>query len=92
MSSLLIAVAMQVMACAIPAFHDYYLFSVYSRDLSTHFEERSNQNWAAYTNGEVTKFDYEALLGYAQRKGDKQMVNYVRLLNEYANGICEQLI
>ena len=91
MSSLLIAVAMQVMACAIPAFHDYYLFSVYSRDLSTHFEERSNQNWAAYTNGEVTKFDYEALLGYAQRKGDKQMVNYVRLLNEYANGICEQL-
>lgn len=76
------------MACYTPVTHDYYLFSVYHRDLSADFNERCDQNWAAYTQGEITSFDYEELLAYAQKHGDKQMATYIRLLNQYVNGIC----
>ena len=91
MSSILAIMAMTAMACYYMVDHDYYLFSVYNRELKTHFEDLSNQNWAAYTNGEVNKFDYDALLAYAQRKNDVQMVKYIRLLNEYAFQICPKL-
>ena len=84
-------VALTATACLTPVIHDYYLFSVYHRDLNADFEKRCNQNWAAYTQGKVTCFDYEALLKYTQQKKDAQMTAYVKRLNQYVNGICSEM-
>ena len=86
--SLLLTVSTMAMACAWPAIHNYYVYSIYNRNLmSDRFEDITNQNWKAYTEGRVETYDADEVMAYAKSKNDTEMMAYLRLLNQYL-GIC----
>ena len=87
---LILLLAGKALACGWSPTHNFYLFSVYNRALmQNQFIDRINSNWDAYTEGEVKEYDHDKLLAYAQRKGDTQMAEYLKLLDSYLN-ICER--
>lgn len=83
--SLLALSALQALACAWPDTHNYYLFSVYSRQ--DNFADRSRQqcldNWSAYLGEPCEWFDAETVAAAARRKGDVLMASYVSQLERY---------
>lgn len=91
--SLFTAVCIYAGACVSESTHNYYMFSVYDRQLNgdnylarinqNDFGKRIDLNWSAYTQGEITSYQSAKLRAYAQRKGDKAMLNYIRLLDLY---------
>lgn len=86
--SLLLTMSVAAMACAYPSIHNYYVFSVFNRNmLSDRFGEITNKNWEAYTEGKVKEFDADKVMAYARSKNDTEMIAYLRLLNQYL-GIC----
>lgn len=89
-SLLFLLLAGKASACGWGPTHNYYLFSVYNRNLmQNQFIDRTNSNWDAYTGGAIKEYDYDELLAYAQRKGDTEMANYLKLLDEYIH-ICNR--
>ena len=89
-SLLALLIAGKALACAWGPTHNYYLFSVYHRHLlSNQFIDRTNSNWAAYTNGATKEYDHDELLAFAQKKGDTEMAEYLTLLDQYLN-ICDR--
>lgn len=86
--SLLLAVSAAAMACAYPSTHNYYVFSVFNRNLmSDRFGDITNKNWEAYTEGAVKEYNADKVMNYARSKGDTEMMAYLRLLNQYLS-IC----
>ena len=86
--SLLLALSGAAMACGYPRIHNYYVFSVFNRNLlSNRFEEITNKNWEAYTEGKVKEYDADKVMAYAKSKNDTEMMAYLRLLNQYLS-IC----
>lgn len=83
--SLLALTTLQALACAWPDTHNYYLFSVYSRQ--DNFADRSRQqcldNWSSYLGEPCRWFDAEAVAAAARRKGDALMASYVGQLERY---------
>lgn len=91
--SLFSGISAYACACISETTHNYYMFSVYDRQLNGNnyltrinqddFIRKINLNWSAYTAGEITSYQSAKLRAYAQRKGDKAMLNYIRLLDLY---------
>lgn len=91
--SLFAGISIYAGACVSESTHNYYMFSVYDRQLNgdnylarinqDDFSKKINQNWAAYTDGEITSYQSDKLRAFAQHKGDKAMFNYIRLLDLY---------
>ncbi|MBR5087673.1 MAG: hypothetical protein IKX31_11795 [Muribaculaceae bacterium] len=97
-----IAVAtLQAWACGGWVRPNYYMFSVFNRDLMDDpFAQETKQYWVNYTGDESAEYACETL-GYvkpeefdksenliiktARKKGDKETLNYLRLLTEYLN-------
>src|SRR5574344_612332 len=95
-ASLLAASGLYANACAYEGTHNYYMFSVFNHDYTgenyavarinqNDFTDKINQNWTAYTGGEIKTYDSARLRRYAMVKGDQQMLKYIKLLDKYLN-------
>ena len=85
----MLLVPLGALACAIPVTHNYYMFSVFdNRLMDDVMTARTNECWAAYSDGAVNNFDETALLNIANKKHDGQMASYVRNLAAYVR-ICK---
>ena len=93
-ASLLAASGLYANACAYEGTHNYYMFSVFNHDYTgenyavarinqSDFTDKINQNWTAYTGGEIRTYDSARLRRYAMVKGDQQMLKYIKLLDRY---------
>ncbi len=87
--SLLIGWATDLMACAFPATHNYYLFSsLDKKDWRQSINERTLDNWRAYAGKEeMYWFDAKEMREVAQQKGDALMMTYIDHLQKYL-AIC----
>ena len=74
--------------------HNNYLFSVFPRELmnTNLFTDRIDAFWESYTNGKVDNYRWNAeiIMETAQKKGDQEMVDYLKMLNKYME-ISDQL-
>lgn len=87
--SVLLALASEILACAIPGTHNYYLFSVVNtKDFRSHFESTTLDNWRAYAGKQdLWWFDADEMTNIARRKGDVEMIGYIANLQRYLD-IC----
>jgi hypothetical protein len=85
MFAFLLSFPLNAWACAIPGTHNYYLFStVGARDWSVDTENRTLENWRAYTGmKELYWFDEDTLRAVAKQKNDALMVSYIDCLSRY---------
>ncbi len=83
--SVMVALATDLLACAYPATHNYYLFSVVERqDWAGSTERRCLDNWGAYIGqADYSWFDAEEVKEAARKKGDALMVSYIVNLKKY---------
>ena len=84
--SLMTAIAMKAMACAIPETHNYYLFSpITGQEFRQRVEKLTEDNWQAYlgTKQEYFYFNADDVIKAAQAKNDQLMVSYVQNLKRY---------
>ncbi len=74
--------------------HNNYMFSVFRHEdaYKTLFTDRLDEFWKTYTKGEVEHYQYNAeqIEAFAKKKGDTEMMNYLKLLNQYLE-ISDQL-
>ena len=74
--------------------HNHYLFSVFRREMmnSFLFEKEINAFWETYTNGACDNYSWnkELIMNAAKKKGDQEMINYLKQLNVYLD-ISDQL-
>ena len=99
--SLIAMAALQSWACGGWVRPNYYMFSVFNRDLMDNpFLKDTKQYWVDYTGKESAEYACESL-GYtkpeefdksdniiietARKRGDKETLNYLRLLVQYLN-------
>lgn len=88
----------KVSACAIErSDHNYYMFSVFQREcMDPAYLDDINNFWKTYAgqedNGQTDfyKWNKEEIMAIAKKKGDAQMVAYLRLLNRYIK-VCESV-
>jgi hypothetical protein len=90
--SVLAALATDLLACAIPATHNYYLFSVVEHtDWMQSIDRRCMDNWEAYSGKQnLYWFDAVEMKGVAQAKGDALMMSYIDQLQRYL-GVVGQM-
>lgn len=91
--SILSSACMYAGACINEGTHNYYMFSVYDRELNgdnnlarinqNDYINRLNKNWDVYTNGLIKGYDSKKLHAYATQKKDAQMLNYIKQLDIY---------
>ena len=85
--SLLLAISTTAWCCLWIETTNYYLFSVFRREMMNErlFEDRTNQFWEQYTNGQCSSYQWheEEILEYAKNKKDNEMVNYLTYLQKY---------
>lgn len=98
----IIAVAtLQAWACGGWFRPNYYMFSVFNRDMMDNpFINETRQYWVNYTGNERAEYACESLgnvkpeefdksdnviIATARKKGDKETLNYLRLLVQYLN-------
>jgi hypothetical protein len=83
--SLLTLLATDLLACAIPGTHNYYLFStVEKQDWQQSVQQRTLDNWAAYAGEkDLYWFNAEEMRSAAQKKGDALMITYIDNLEKY---------
>ena len=83
--SLLAMLASDVLACAIPGTHNYYLFSsIEKKDWSQSIYNRMLDNWKAYAGlKELYGFNADDMRQAARQKGDALMVSYIDHLQKY---------
>jgi hypothetical protein len=86
-SCLLAIATLPLLACAWPATHNWYLFSVCDdNEFSERVRSTTEANWKAYlgvTEDRWTYYDADAVIKVAQRKNDALMVSYVKNLEKY---------
>ena len=88
----------QASACAIErSNHNYYMFSVFQREcMNPAYLDDINRYWKAYAgqadNGadEFYKWNQDEIMAAARKKGDQQMVAYLRQLNRYLK-VCDEV-
>ena len=77
------------MACAFEGpTHNYYLFSVFHRSLmGDRFATETDVFWNKYVDNDPRFSSYrwsrEVVMDVAKRRGDTEMMGYLRLLNSY---------
>ena len=92
---------MQAWACGGWVRPNYYMFSVFNRDMMEDtYQQEANKFWASYVGddfydsmlsdfGNVTPQEFDksenALITTAKKKNDTEMLSYLRLLNKYLN-------
>lgn len=97
--SLLAFATLQALACGGWVRPNYYMFSVFNRDLMENsYQQEANKFWESYVgdsfygymvedfgNIDPKEFDKSenALIKAAKKKGDTEMLTYMRLLNKY---------
>ena len=97
--SLLAFATLQELACGGWVRPNYYMFSVFNRDLMENsYQQEANKFWESYVgdsfygymvedfgNVDPKEFDKSenALIKAAKKKGDTEMITYMRLLNKY---------
>ena len=97
--SLLAFATLQALACGGWVRPNYYMFSVFNRDLMENsYQQEANKFWESYVgdsfygymvedfgNVDPKEFDKSenALIKAAKKKGDTEMITYMRLLNKY---------
>ncbi len=97
--SLLAFASLQALACGGWVRPNYYMFSVFNRDLMENsYQQEANKFWESYVgdsfygymvedfgNVDPKEFDKSenALIKAAKKKGDTEMLTYMRLLNKY---------
>ena len=97
--SLLAFASLQALACGGWVRPNYYMFSVFNRDLMENsYQQEANKFWESYVgdsfygymvedfgNVDPKEFDKSenALIKAAKKKGDTEMITYMRLLNKY---------
>ena len=74
--------------------NNHYMFSVFRREMmnSDLFTNRTDQFWKEYTGGKADSYRWskEEIMAIAQKKGNREMVDYLNSLNTYLD-ICDQL-
>ncbi|MBP5688535.1 MAG: hypothetical protein J6X22_07845 [Muribaculaceae bacterium] len=99
--SLLAVATLQALACGGWIRPNYYMFSVFNRDLmKNQFYEESVQYWREYTGYESIEYSFDVLdfvkyeefdksdnriIEAARKKGDTETLNYLRQLVKYLN-------
>lgn len=99
--SLLAVATLQAWACGGWIRPNYYMFSVFNRDLMENpFAQETKQYWVDYTGDESAAYSCEMLgnikpeefdksdnmiIETALKRGDKETLNYLRLLVKYLN-------
>lgn len=99
--SLLAVATLQAWACGGWVRPNYYMFSVFNRDLmKNQFSQETKQYWVDYTGDESAEYSCEMLdminpeefdksdnliLRTASNRGDTETLNYLRLLVKYLN-------
>ena len=83
--SLLAMMATDLLACAIPGTHNYYLFSTVGRtDWSDTALSLTMDNWCAYAGRQdIHWFDADEMRKIARSKNDALMVSYINQLDKY---------
>ena len=84
--SLLALLALPSTGCMWIDTHNYYLFSVCdTEDFEEHVNEVTNNNWKVYLGQNEVYYGFNAdrIAEAAQKKGDDEMVSYVRQLERY---------
>ncbi len=87
--SLLLVWATDLLACAIPGTHNYYLFSTIEKnDWQQRVNSLTIENWRTYSGkSEMYWFDADDMKEIAQQKGDGLMISYIDHLQKYLD-IC----
>ena len=99
--SLLAVATLQAWACGGWVRPNYYMFSVFNRDLMENpFSQEAKKYWVNYTGDEMAEYSCESLANVkpeefdksdnriivaARKKGDTETLNYLRLLVKYLN-------
>ena len=99
--SFIACIAMQAWACGGWVRPNYYMFSVFNRDMiENNYQKEANNFWKTYIgddfgyymledfgNVEPAEFDKSdhPFITAAKKKRDTEMLNYLRLLNQYVN-------
>jgi len=99
--SLLVVATLQAWACGGWVRPNYYMFSVFNRDLMNNpFSQETKQYWIDYTGNEAGGYSCEMLANIkpeefdesdniiietARKRGDTETLNYLRLLVKYLN-------
>ena len=99
--SLLAVATLQAWACGGWVRPNYYMFSVFNRDLMENpFSQETKKYWVNYTGDEMAEYSCESLANVkpeefdksdnriivaARKKGDTETLNYLRLLVKYLN-------
>lgn len=94
----LLTCCLKASACAIEmSDHNYYMFSVIQREcMDPAYLDNINNYWKAYagqTDNKATdfyKWNNDDIMAAAKKKGDTQMIVYLRLLNRYIK-VCESV-
>ena len=93
-SFLALMVTAPASACLSIATRNYYLFSVFRREMMENdlFRPEIDKYWNTYTNGKVDQYHWneEEIMDIAKGKNDTEMVSYLTQLAKYME-ICEQL-
>ncbi len=86
-SILLLALCTQTWACGIETSNNYYMFSVFRREMMNEnlFSKQFNKFWEAYTNGKFSSYLWndEEIMEIAKKKKDTEMITYLTQLNKY---------
>ena len=86
-SILALAMASPALACGGESSYNYYLFSVFRREMMDNemFTPEIDNYWKGYTNGKVDSYRWneEEILNIAKKKKDTEMVSYLTELGKY---------
>lgn len=94
----LLACTAKASACAIErSDHNYYMFSVIQREcMVPAYLDNINDYWKAYAgqgdnkSTDFYKWNQEEIMEAAKKKGDRQMIAYLNLLNRYLK-VCSEV-
>lgn len=80
--------AISAFACISESTHNYYLFSVFPREMMNDvFSSRINEFWKSYSGNKEEDYSYKwnrsEIMKVAEQKGDHEMIAYMNLLNDY---------
>ncbi|MBO4822139.1 MAG: hypothetical protein J5548_11845 [Prevotella sp.] len=93
-SILLLALCTQTWACGGEGTNNYYMFSVFRREMmnTSLFSDQFNKFWETYTNGEHSNYmwNQDEIMEVAKKKKDTEMTTYLTQLNKYLD-ISQQL-
>lgn len=86
-SILLLALSTQAWGCLWIGTNNYYMFSVFRREMmnSSLFSDQFNQFWQTYTDGKASsyKWNEDEIMEVAKKKKDTEMTTYLTHLNKY---------